>query len=597
MTKKHLYLVALSGLLCTAASIAGAGQGIGIKLASLEGDGQAKELALQLAPVPENSVAGNYLSGRYAQQHQDWDRASLYLGDVLEADPENLELQKRTMVLAMGAGNMKRAAALARAVTGQEKDNALALLFLSLEALTQGDYKVALAHLDRMPAGGITDFVGPLMKGWAHAGLGAYDFKGAADNPVHRYHDILMAHYLGKKDKAAALIEKTLETGGLNLTEMDRLGDICVDLGEKDKALAIYKAILQEAPANADLLAKADAIEKGKSLDFIAGRARLPDVKRGIALALFDMGRILFREYSDDSARVFGQMALQLGPDMDEVRLLLAHVAARNESYEEAIRHYMAIGDKDRGLYLDSRRRAADLMARSGTFDKAVSLLENLAAQEKDIHSRIAIGDLYRNRNDYKDALAAYETAVRSFHGTVPPEFWHLLYYRGMVLERLGEWERAEKDLKAALAYQPDQPYILNYLGYAWADQGKNLDESLEMIRKAADLQPGDGYITDSLGWVLYRREQYSEAVKPLEKAVELLPYDPVINDHLGDAYWRVGRRLEAQFQWQRAINASETEEQAAQIREKMDVGPQMEGPAPAAKAASSETAAQRLNP
>ena len=130
-----------------------------------------------------------------------------------------------------------------------------------------------------------------------------------------------------------------------------------------------------------------------------------------------------------------------------------------------------------------------------------------------------------------------------------------------MSYERLGKFEKAEKDLQEALVFRPDEPYLLNYLGYSWADQGVNLDKSLELIYRAAELRPDDGYIADSLGWVYYKLEDYERAVEYLEKAVELLPYDSTVNDHLGDAYWRVGRIKEAKFQWERALNHQEEED------------------------------------
>src|SRR5690606_33991930 len=133
------------------------------------------------------------------------------------------------------------------------------------------------------------------------------------------------------------------------------------------------------------------------------------------------------------------------------------------------------------------------------------------------------------------------------------PHQWTLFYFRGIAYERAKQWDKAEADLLQALALFPEQPHVLNYLGYSWVDQGMHLDEAMDMIARAVELRPNDGYIVDSLGWAHYRLGNYEEAVRELERAVELRPEDPVINDHLGDAYWKVGRRLEARFQWAHA--------------------------------------------
>jgi Flp pilus assembly protein TadD len=148
-----------------------------------------------------------------------------------------------------------------------------------------------------------------------------------------------------------------------------------------------------------------------------------------------------------------------------------------------------------------------------------------------------------------------------------------LFYQRGIAYERSDRWELAEDDFFRALELEPDQPLVLNYLGYSWVELRRNLDEAQEMIEKAVEQRPDDGYIVDSLGWVMYRLGNFEEAVKHLGRAVELRPVDPVINDHFGDALWMVGRRIEARFQWKRALSFEPEEEEAERIRDKLERG------------------------
>ena len=150
---------------------------------------------------------------------------------------------------------------------------------------------------------------------------------------------------------------------------------------------------------------------------------------------------------------------------------------------------------------------------------------------------------------------------------------WSLLYSRGIALERSKQWARAETDFIKALELEPEQPYVLNYLGYSWVDQGIHLERATGMIEKAVELRPRDGFIVDSLGWAYFRIGDYGGAVRELERAVELRPQDPVINDHLGDAYWMVGRRLEARFQWRRALALEPEADVAGTITNKLEDG------------------------
>ena len=144
---------------------------------------------------------------------------------------------------------------------------------------------------------------------------------------------------------------------------------------------------------------------------------------------------------------------------------------------------------------------------------------------------------------------------------------------RGIAFERIGAWPKAESDFLRALELEPDQPLVLNYLGYSWVEQMNNLDEARTMIEKAVELRPDDGYIVDSLGWVEYRLGDYEEAVRQLERAVALQAGDPVINDHLGDAYWQVGRLHEARFQWRRVLTLGPDDELADKVRRKLADG------------------------
>ena len=158
------------------------------------------------------------------------------------------------------------------------------------------------------------------------------------------------------------------------------------------------------------------------------------------------------------------------------------------------------------------------------------------------------------------------------------PVRWVLFYSRGIAHERSGDYDQMERDFRAALEIEPDQPQVLNYLGYSMVEQKRNLEEALEMIERAVAASPQSGYIVDSLGWVLYRLGRYDEAVLHMERAVELMPVDPVVNDHLGDVYWAVGRQREAEFQWSRALSFideedSDSEADPVRIRRKLDVG------------------------
>tara|TARA_B100000470_G_scaffold205421_1_gene180094 strand:+ start:23 stop:706 length:684 start_codon:yes stop_codon:yes gene_type:complete len=208
-----------------------------------------------------------------------------------------------------------------------------------------------------------------------------------------------------------------------------------------------------------------------------------------------------------------------------------------------------------------------------GELEAARKELRTLATEKKErSDSLMVLADLLRTKEQYHDAVSVYDEAIARI-GTIEQRHWTVFYARGMSLERSGEWSKAESDFLRALELQPDQPLVLNYLGYSWVDMGMRLPEARSMIEKAVSQRPNDGYIVDSLGWVLYRLKDFDAALVHLERAVELRPNDPVITDHYGDALWQTGRRTEARFQWRRALSLNPNPDLLKSVEEKLRRG------------------------
>jgi Flp pilus assembly protein TadD len=199
----------------------------------------------------------------------------------------------------------------------------------------------------------------------------------------------------------------------------------------------------------------------------------------------------------------------------------------------------------------------------------------------------LALGGVYASKEDFRNAASVYDRAVDRLKKPTKAD-WNIYYQRGIAYERLKEWPKAEPNFRTALVLYPDQPQVMNYLGYSWVDMNMNLGQAMDLIRKAVDLRPGDGYIVDSLGWAYYKLGKFDDAVRELERAVSLKPDDAVLNDHLGDAYWRIGRKLEATFQWSHARDMKPDKDVMASVQKKLMEGlPPLEGKTAADKADS----------
>ena len=265
-------------------------------------------------------------------------------------------------------------------------------------------------------------------------------------------------------------------------------------------------------------------------------------------------------------------MALSLTPQNDMAIITLADLYERVKQNERALETYESVPEKS-PLRTNADIQSSLILEVMGKSDESLKQLQSIVAENpKDVEALIALGNLQRSRKLFAEAADTY-TRVLGLMDKPARGDWTILYFRGISFERSKQWPKAEVDFKKALELQPDQPLVLNYLGYTWVDLGLNLDEAFKLLRRAVELRPTDGYIIDSLGWAHYKLGKYDEALRELERAIQLKPGDPVINDHLGDIYWKVGRKLEAQFQWNHARDLGPEPDDLQRILKKIESG------------------------
>jgi tetratricopeptide (TPR) repeat protein len=282
-----------------------------------------------------------------------------------------------------------------------------------------------------------------------------------------------------------------------------------------------------------------------------------PNVQAGAAEMFHGVGVALARDGSADVALVFLRLGHYLDPGADVIALVVGQLLDGAGEHEAANVVYDRVPATS-PMKPTAVVRVAENLDALGDREEALRRLGNIVrANPEDLEAISVLGDLQRTAEQYAEAAQSYTRALELTPGD-PPGDWRFYYVRGIAYERNKEWPKAEADFLKALELRPDQPQVLNYLGYSWVDQGMNLQRALQMIEKAVEQAPNDGYIIDSLGWAFYRLGRFDEAVQTLEQAVQLRPNDPEINDHLGDAYWRAGRMLEARFQWSIAADVDD---------------------------------------
>ena len=544
-------------------------------------------------PFPPNhgvmrlSTAGSYLAARHANIERDAGAAAAFYLAALRTDPKNSELLDHAFISTVAEGDINEAVGLADRVLKVDKGNRIAKLVLGVHELKQKHYAVAQKNINASVRGPITDLVAVLLSGWAEYGAG--DTKAAIASidklagpewyPIFKnLHTGMMLELANKEKEAGDRLQQAykLDDSALRLTE--EYGRWLSRNKDAASALTVFQAFDAKIPRHPLVVDSIKAVEAGKKLQPIAETPQA-----GAAEALYGIGASLVRRGGEDLALVYLQLALYLEPNHALALLSLGDLYESVKKPELAIKAYERVPASS-PLKRNSEIQLANNLDAVDRSDEAIKILQNLTTSDpKDLDAVEALGNVERGRKKFAECADTYSKGIDALP-KIEKNNWVWFYFRGICYERSKQWPKAEADLQKALELQPDQPQVLNYLGYSWVDQGTKLDQGMDMIRRAVDQRPDDGYIVDSLGWAYFRIGNYDEAVKNLERAIDLKPEDPTINDHLGDAYWRVGRKLEAGFQWSHARDLKPEPEDLPKIEAKLKDGlPEDKPPAAAA--------------
>ncbi|MDW4499792.1 tetratricopeptide repeat protein [Sulfitobacter sp. D35] len=542
----------------------------------------AAALALSLAmlqPAGAQSIAGPYLAARSAAMQSDYAEAAQYFTRALAHDRDNPGLMESAVVALLALGEIDRALPIARRLDDAGVDSQVAEMVLTADSIQNGEFDQLLE------GSGETQGIGPLVDGlvraWAYVGMGDLD---KARESFDRLGAEVGLNGFAMFHKALALASQAAYAEADEIFESDTSGSMI----QSRRGVLTRAEVLSQLDRNAEALqllttmfaggsdpeidTVVAALEAGEKIPF----TQVTGVQDGFAEVFSSIAAALRSEAGPEYTLLYAQIARNLRAGHVDAILLTADIFETLEQYDQAIATYKQV-PPDNAAYHAAELGRADALRRSDRPEAAIEVLEQLARS----HGHLAVvqsslGDLLRQQDRYTEAVEAYDQAI-DLSGDDQPS-WFLHYARGIAYERLGEWENSEADFRAALEENPDQPQVLNYLGYSLVERKEKLDEALELIERAVAGSPDSGYIIDSLGWALYRLGRYEEAVPHMERAVELMAVDPIVNDHLGDVYWAVGRKREAEFQWHRAlsfVDEGETNEEAdpERIRRKIEVG------------------------
>ncbi len=537
-------------------------------------------LPIQMAPVAADEAVGAYLAARQARYQNDYTAASEHFLRALARDPANPALMENAIAALTALGKFKRALPIATRIEEADLLSQVAHMVLIADETQREAYDELLDRIERKH--GMGELADGLIAAWAHMGKGDVKTAITLFDRVSKQRGL---HSFAIYHKALALAS----VGDFEGAERIFSGEADGPMQQTRRGTMSWAQVLSQLERNDEAIAKIDEIF-GTDLDpeLAQMRARLEageplpfetvnTARDGVAEVFYSLGRALQVDVGKDYVLLYARVAEYLTPDNIEAVLMTAELLEALGRNELATAAYKRV-PRDHPSYYIAEMGRSEALRRDGKNDAAVEVLEQLAQTYDDVPPiYVALGDLYRVLENFQKAVGAYDAALRLYAGR-DNEQWFVYYARAISHERLDNWPEAEADFRKALELNPEQPQVLNYLGYSMVEKNIHLDEALDMIERAVAAHPDSGYIVDSLGWVLYRLGRYDEAVIHMERAAELEPVDPVVNDHLGDVLWAVGRHQEAKFQWHRALSFLDEEKEhpdmdPERVRRKLELG------------------------
>lgn len=476
--------------------------------------------------------------------------------EALALDPASGDIARRSYFQALESGDKALALRSADLLDGQGVLPRDGTLLRIGDALTRKDWAGARAQVARMEEEGNFAFLAPIVISWITLGEGRYD--APVVDPKDRF-ALLATRYLDEhlafqalarrqSAEAVPLIASAVaaagrESAGLRMALAAQLAAA----GDRDNALALL-------PDNQAVFAAARAdVARGKE------RAAALAPRQGYARLIARLAAdIAAQEDSAALAVRLARIASFADPDSAEIRVIVARLLtlAGHPSFAVDEARQVPAGDWRHAM---AQVELVDALAASGAQAEALALARTLAAMPgAEAERHVRLGRLLSEDKDYLGAATAFRAAQAGFAPDAVP--WALLLFEGSALEQGGQWDAARAVLGRAAALAPDEPVVLNYLGYAQVERRQNVKAALELLKKASALKPADASISDSLGWAQFVTGDARSAVPVLERAAAGAPDDATVNEHLGDALWSVGRRYEARYAWRAAALFAEGE-------------------------------------
>lgn len=517
---------------------------------------QKSDVSLGKHVAPMDADVGAYLAGVLSRENQDMSRAADYYAQALKKDPDNKSLQSDVYLIAGLAGKTDTFVKTASIVAAHQNP-LFADIVMAADSVKKQEYAAALKITEGQPRQEMNALLFPILRAWSYAGLGENKkalsaltpLKGNKDiEPVYWYHQALLLDYFGQKDEAGKAYQELSKREIPSITSLLAIRSFYIKNGNwtpENPLFNKYYQTVQKTPALAEILV-------GQADEF-----SLNTPTKGVAEAFYMVSVISGTQAkAPETGLLFNSLALYLNPDSTLYKIWGAEQFEGVQYYAEANRLYESIQKPSDTILF---KKSLNMMLLDQNMAAEKVLLDIVTRQPNDPLLLTMMGDLYRNTNRLGMAITYYTRAISALEKIDDKALLSKTHLsRASVYEAQGNKAKVETDLKKALDLSPNNASVLNYLGYSWLEENKNIPQAMAYVQAAEKLAPEDAHIWDSLAWGYYRKGEYEKALGYAEKAADKIPYSAIVQAHLGDIYGAMGRSREAGYQYKKALELKE---------------------------------------
>ncbi|MEO5378245.1 MAG: tetratricopeptide repeat protein [Magnetococcus sp. DMHC-6] len=518
-----------------------------------------KEISLK-----EQSIF-QYLLGNILLDNHNWDEAEEAFSQVSLTDSTFVESRMLVAHLATQRGDLDKAIRYANEVIKIEPNQGKARILLASILAARKEYPEAALHYQELLKYQSDNPRARLHLAQIYGFMGTPDKANSVLEPLFKNAEFAWNAYLAsgrayinanKVEKSIEPFKKSMQLAPDRLEPILALGGAYQQIHQPKKAEEVYRAYLRKHPAETAIHNRLGLLllDQDNQNGALAEFRKITELIPNSVQAYLTTALILFSQERHDEALKDLRLAQAQEPDNSTVLYYLGQVLEAMDRIKEAKEQYASITDSD-PFHMEAQMRLAFLESELGENEEAITRLKKLSGQNPErTDLLLALSVLMLKAKDYNGVV---DVATRGLG--LSPDQNRFLFNRAMALDKLSRWPEAEKDLQNFLKLNPNDAPALNYLGYTWAERNEKLDEAYKLLLRAAQLAPGDGFITDSLGWILYRMNRLDESLNTMREAVRMEPKDPTICEHLGDVLFALGQHKEAISTWRHALELDKT--------------------------------------